>query len=503
MGDSLVVPGLYPDRRTEAIERSEIVNNTQAKVLDELSRREQDPERLVLLKGGTVLSLDPQVGDFAVGDVLLRGSTIAAVGPDLTVEAGDDAVVVDVRGRIVLPGFQDTHRHCWQGQMRRLIPDCDNNSAYLVVMNERLGTQYRPHDVYVGNLISALGALDAGITSMLDFFHNPRTPEHSDAAIQALTEAGIRAVHTSCGPIAGEHDGSWPGDLKRVRDTYFSSEDQLLTLRFGTIGAGFARPDIALSADQARLAREVGIPLTSDGIAGAEASDRVLELAREGLLDENIALIHCLDISDDAWRAIADNGVGVSIPTTSDATIGIWESIPSIQRALDVGIRPSLSVDVEAVLSSDMFTQMRTLLNIQRMMVFNRRHHGEADHPAPLTNRDVLEFATVQGAKFNGTFDRTGTLTPGKRADLIVVTADDWNTLPLNNAVGTVVTAADSRNVETVLVDGQVRKWAGQLVGHDLASVRALVEASRDEVMAAAGFELDVLHQRHGFLANP
>lgn len=231
------------------------MSDTQASVLEQLSRRAEDPDRLVLFKNGTVLTLDPDVGDFALGDVLVKGSTIVAVGPDLSTDAGD-AVVVDATGRIVLPGFQDTHRHCWQGQMRRLIPDCDNNTAYLAVMNEWLGTHYRPHDVYVGNLISALGALDAGITSLLDFFHNPRTPDHSDAAIQALTEAGIRAVHTSCGPIAGEHDGTWPGDLKRVRDTYFSSSDQLLTLRLGTIGAGFARPDIALGTAQARL--EIG-----------------------------------------------------------------------------------------------------------------------------------------------------------------------------------------------------------------------------------------------------
>lgn len=475
------------------------MNDTQAGVYDELSRRAGDRDRLVLFKGGTVLTLDTAVGDFAVGDVLVRGNMIEAVGTDLDGQARD-AVIVDAGGRIVLPGFQDTHRHCWQGQMRRLIPDCDNNSAYLAVMNEWLGTHYRPHDVYVGNLISALGALDAGITSMLDFFHNPRTPEHSDAAISALTEAGIRAVHTSCGPIAGEHDGSWPGDVKRVRDTFFTSEDQLLTLRLGTIGAGFARPDIALSVEKVKLARELGLPLTSDGIAGVEAADRVLEIAREGLLDENVALIHCLDISNEAWRAIADAGVKVSIPTTSDATIGIWEAIPAVQQALDHGIRPSLSVDVEAVLSPDMFTQMRTLLNIQRMIVFNRRHNGEPNHPAPIKNRDVLEFATVEGARFNATIDKTGTLTPGKRADLIMITADEWNTLPLNNAVGTVVTAADTRNVEAVFVDGQVRKWAGRLVGHDIKKMRDLVIQSRDDVMRAAGFKLDVLHQRHGFM---
>ncbi|WP_051485971.1 amidohydrolase family protein [Nocardioides sp. J54] len=474
---------------------------TSQQVLDQLRER-PEADRAILFTGGTVLTLDPRIGDLAKGDVLVRGRRIEAVGPDLSDRAGD-AVVVDATGRIVLPGFQDTHRHCWQGQMRRLIPDCDNNSAYLVVMNEWLGTVYEPHDIYVGNLISSLGALDAGITSMLDFFHNPRTPEHSDAAIEALTASGIRAVHTSCGPIAGESDGSWPGDVARLRDRYFSSDDQLLTLRMGTIGAAFANPQIALGVDRVRHARELGISLTSDGIAGIEASNRVLELAEAGLLDENVALIHCLDIQPEAWQAIADHGVNVSIPTTSDATIGIWDSVPAVQKALDVGIRPSLSVDVEAVLSPDMFTQMRTLLNIQRMMVFARRHEGETDHPAPLTNRDVLEMATIEGARFNGTLDRTGTLTPGKRADLIMVTADDWNTLPLNNAVGTVVTAADTRNVEAVFVDGQVRKWAHSLVDHDLRQVRELVERSRDSVMQTAGFDLDVLEQKVGFMAKP
>jgi cytosine/adenosine deaminase-related metal-dependent hydrolase len=472
-------------------------------LLAQLVARNQDLARSILITGATVLSMDPEIGDFARGDVLIRGSRIEAVGTDLSASAADGSVItIDGTGRIVIPGFQDTHRHCWQNQLRRLIPDCDHNSAYLAVMNERLGPRYRPHDVYIGNLISALGALDAGITCVLDFFHNPRTPEHSDAAIRALRESGIRAVHTSCGPLAGRSDGSWPGDLARLRDTYFSSAGQLLSLRLGVIGASFALPDIALSEQKVRLARELGLPLTSDGVAGKEASDRVVALGEAGLLGPDITLIHCLDISDHAWQLIADNGVSVSIPTTSDALIGIWEAVPAIQPALDHGIRPSLSVDVEVVLSSDMFTQMRTLMGIQRMMAFNRRYLGEQDYPAPLTTRDVLELATVQGARTNGVFDVSGTITPGKQADLVLITADDWNTLPLNNAYGTVVTAADTRNVEAVFVAGQVRKWAGKLVGHDLASVRRLVEESRDWLLNEAGFDLDVLVQRDCLLSG-
>jgi cytosine/adenosine deaminase-related metal-dependent hydrolase len=474
-----------------------------AAVLAQLQARKDDPERSVLLRGATVLSMDPAVGDFVRGDVLLRGNLIEAVGADLSeAAASPDTLCIDATGRILIPGFQDTHRHCWQNQLRRLIPDCDHVSAYLSVMNEWLGPIYRPEDIYAGNLIAALGALDAGITCMLDFFHNPRTAEHSDAAVGALQDSGIRAVHTSCGALAGETDGSWPADVARLRDRYFSSQDQLVTLRLGAIGAGFALPEIALSAEKVRLARELDIELTSDGIAGKEASERIEELHRADLLDEKIMLIHCLDLNERAWQLIADNGVFVSIPVTSDAQIGIWEAVPAIQTALDFGIRPSLSVDVEVCLTSDMFTQMRTLLNIQRMMVFNRRHLGDENFPEPLTVKDVLELATVQGARANGVFDRSGSITPGKHADLVLISADTWNTLPLNNAYGTVVNAADTRNVEAVFVAGNARKFAGDLVDHDLPTVRKLVEDSRDHLLAEAGYELNVLVQEHGLRAN-
>ncbi len=144
--------------------------------------------------------MDPDLGDLARGDVLIAGSRIEAVAPQLADAARHpDTLVVDGTGTIAIPGFQDTHRHCWQNQMRRLIPDCDHNSAYLAVMNEWLGPRYAPADVYAGNLISALGALDAGITCVLDFFHNPRTPEHSDEAIRALRDwTATSPAPTSC-----------------------------------------------------------------------------------------------------------------------------------------------------------------------------------------------------------------------------------------------------------------------------------------------------------------
>ncbi|MCA8889625.1 MAG: amidohydrolase family protein [Parvularculaceae bacterium] len=472
-------------------------------VLAQLRAQIPDRNRKVLIKGGVILTMDRQIGDLVKGDILVVGSKIADVGHDLSSAAADgDAIIVDASDRIIIPGMQDTHRHCWQNQLRRLIPDCDDNSAYLAVTHEWVGFHYRPHDIYVGNLISALGCIDAGITCVLDFFHNPRTTQHSDAAIKAFQDVGIRGVHASCGCLAGEWDHNWPDDLPRLKEEYFSSGDQLLRMSLGVIGADFAGPDIVLSEQQVLRARELGLPIISDGVVGKHGSGIVERLGQKGLLGPDVALIHCLDLSDTAWKMIADNGVNVSIPTTSDAQIGIWESIPSIQRALDVGIRPGLSVDVEVVLGSDMFTQMRTLLNIQRMMAFNKRYNGDANHPLPLTVRDMLELATIHGAVTNLTDRTSGSITPGKDADLVMINAMDWNTMPLNNAYGTVVSAADTRNVEAVFVAGKIKKWDGDLVEFRLDEVRKLVEESRDYVLKTSGFKHDILRQEHGLTTS-
>lgn len=469
-----------------------------ARVLEALVASAGDPERMILISGGTVVTMDPAVPDLVRGDVLIRGRRIVEIGADLSAAARGGAIVVDASNSIVMPGFHDTHRHCWQNQLRRLIPDCDDNAAYLQVTHEWLGHYYTPDDIYVGNMISVLGALDSGITTMMDVFHNPRTPEHSDAAIEAFQDTGIRGVHVSCGVLAGEWDHNWPGDLPRIRDTYFSSDDQLLTLRFGTIGAEFAADYIRLDSDKILMARELGIDLTSDGVVGPACSARIKKFAREGLLGPHLTFIHCLDLDDEAWKLLADHGVNVSIPATSDAVIGIYSSIPSIQQALDAGIRPSLSVDVEVCLTPDMFTQMRTVHAMQRASVFNRRYLGESDLPEALTVKDVLELATVSGARANGVLDRTGTLTPGKQADLILLGAEDFNSMPLNNAYGTIVSGADTKNVEAVFVAGEVKKFEGKLVGWDLASVRRRVHESRDRILADAGFELDVFNQTVG-----
>src|SRR5215467_1464308 len=173
----------------------------------------------VLLKGGVVLTMDPRLGDFEKADVLIEGSKIAAVGPNLP---ADGAASIDASGMIVMPGFVDTHRHIWQGQLRNVLPNGRLDPDYFRDIGTSARNAYRPEDVYVGDLLSAWGAINAGITTLLDWSHISNSPEHSDAAVQGLRDAGIRAVY-GYGTGAAGPKNQYPDDIKRLRRHYFNS----------------------------------------------------------------------------------------------------------------------------------------------------------------------------------------------------------------------------------------------------------------------------------------
>lgn len=468
-------------------------------VLDQMERTAEDASRRILLRGGTVLSMDATVGDFDSGDVLIAGSKIVDVGSDLSSAASDGrALVVDMQGAIVMPGMHDTHRHSWQGQFRRLLPDADV-IEYIQVMHKLMAPLYRPEDMYAGNLLSGLGAIDCGITSIMDFSHNSRTPQHSDAAIDAWVDAGIRALYAPCAPLFGEWDRQWPEDVRRLRDERFSSDDQLVSLRLGVlsqaVGQTIPQSDerAQLSEAALRFARGLGLKVSVDGVGGPVASEQLEGFGAAGLLGDDTTYIHCRDLTDRAWKEIVDSGGSVSLAPGSAGQFGQPHSITPIQKVLDLGLRPSLSLDVECCLTTDMFSQMRYLLHNQRTGAANGPALGRAEAPAAITAREVLEIATVHGARANGLLAACGTLTPGKEADVVVIRADTINALPLNNAVGTVVLGSDTRNVEGVLIAGQVRKWRGELVGVDLPRVLRLVTESRDQLLSSSGYDLDVL----------
>ncbi|MFD4601931.1 amidohydrolase family protein [Streptomyces sp. NPDC058464] len=454
-------------------------DTTSAAVLEELRRRPADRRR-ILFTGATVVTMDPGLGVVDGADLLVEGDTVTAVGRHLDAA---DAVVVDATGTILAPGFVDTHRHAWEAQLRRIMPDVDDLGGYVLATLAGYATVYRPQDMYTGTRLAALTAIDSGITTMLDFSHNSRTREHSDAAIEALRDTGIRGVHASMGPHFGDWDRQWPGDLTRLKEQYFGSDDQLLTLRLATLATDeIAGPALAYGPELARVAKELGTGVSVDAVFGAASSDAVLRWAKDGILGPGVTLIHSTGLTREAWQAMGASGTTVALAPTSDAQIGLETAVPAVDEALSVGIRPGLSIDVEVALASDMFTQMRALHAIQRMRAVNAAY-GTERQPSRITTHDVLDFATLQGARTNGLAGVTGSLTPGKKADLLVIRAEDLNNMPLNDPIGTIVLGSDARNISAVLINGEPRKWAGQVLDVDLAALRGEVHASREYVL--------------------
>jgi cytosine/adenosine deaminase-related metal-dependent hydrolase len=447
------------------------------------------PRDRILFRGATVVTVDAAIGDFDQGDVLVRGKRIEAVGADLAdAAANGDAIVIEMGGMIVMPGLVDGHRHCWQNQFRRVIPDADL-SEYVKTLHGDFAVEYRPHDLYVGNFLTMLTLLDSGVTCITDCSHNLRTRAHADAVFKSYADSGIRAVHAGGPSNTGVWDEHLPQDLIRVREQYCSAADSLTTVRmFIDMRRPMPVPDLFA------FAREHGFGITMDAIMG-QRCDEIVELGRDGLLGPDLTLIHCNDMPEEGWHLIAEAGTKITLATTSEQQLGLGSGVPVIQAALDHGIRPCLSGDVEVCLAGDMFTQMRATVTTQRMLAKARKFKGENDAPALISHRDVLEFTTRHAAEAVGLGDQIGSLTPGKYADLVCIRAEDINNMPVNNAVGTIVLATESRNIDMVFVAGRPRKWQGKLVGQDIDALRTMVRDSRDYIASRVGFDIRPTHE--------
>jgi 5-methylthioadenosine/S-adenosylhomocysteine deaminase len=445
------------------------------------------PHRTIV-RHGYVLSVDPQLGELPDADVLIEDDRIVAVGPELDV---GDAEEIDATGTIVMPGFIDTHRHTWQAPWRNIASDW-SLFHYLWGIHTGLSKFYRPEDTYAGNLLGTVEALDSGITTMLDWSHNLFSPDHADAAVTGLRESGARAIFAHGG--GAEQWGSLPGntsphpeDARRVRDRYFSSDEGLVTMALAIRGPQFTTEEVALH--DWGLARELDLPITVHVGDGELGRTRPIEwLAREGLLDDRTTYVHCCTLADDELRMIADSGGTASV--AADVEMQMGHGWPATGRLLKVGIRPSLSIDVCTSTGGHMFGLMRTALGTQRALDNAARDAAGGSlaggERIELTCRDVIEFATIEGARACHLQDRTGSLSPGKQADLILIRADTLGMAPLNNAAGAVVYNAHPGLVDTVLVAGRVVKRGGRLLDHDAARIIRLAEETRDHVLAQA-----------------
>ena len=481
------------------------------------------PGRRYVIRGGSVMSIDPQVGDFAQADVLVEGKKILAVGPDL--QAGG-AAEIDATGRIVMPGFIDTHHHQFETALRSFLADgvlindgsgsAAGTTTYYEYILLKFAPVYRPEDVYINELFGALSQLDDGVTTVHDVSQIHHTPQHSDAAIRALFHSGRRfAFGYFEGAGSNPPDYAYPQDAFRIKKRYFSSTDQLGSMIMG----GEVYLGTPIYTQSWTIGRQLGLQVAAHILSPFAIRPILNQLAQgQGGVDQNIGIgpdnlfIHMTGMSDLGWQAVHDQGAQVSIAFPIE--MNMRHGMPPILKLQSLGMEPSLSVDVECTLTADFFTQMRSCMNLQRVVLNemillqgsppdpvdwglpgppldvpngNPWPTPPSSLPAPLTTRDVLRFGTINGAKALRLDGKTGSLTPGKEADIIILDATRINVAPLNQVPGAVVSLMDRTNVETVIVAGKIRKWKGKLLDVDIPSLRRQLENSRDYVFAKAG----------------
>jgi 5-methylthioadenosine/S-adenosylhomocysteine deaminase len=438
----------------------------------------------MLIKGGIVLTQDPALGEMPGADVLIEGDRIAAVGHGLS---ADGAQVVDATGDIVIPGFIDTHRHTWETSIRTCAPDF-TLGAYFAGILDRFAPNYRPDDVYAGNLWGALECANAGITTLVDWSHIMNSPAHADEAIRGLQESGIRSVFAFGFPNTSLQDWwfgpdyagsvlSIDGDLaRRLRSQYFNSDDGLITMALATRGTNFCREEVV--RQEWELAKELDLNITVH-VAMYRFGYTKMQLSKLKELDllyPNTTYIHSSHLTEDEWGMVRDSGSNVSFA-------------PQIE-AIDYGVPIGLSSDVATTASSDQFTQMHAIFASERARRYEVAWDENLEWDAPesklISARDVLAMATIGGAQVAGIADRTGSLTPGKQADVVIIDGSAVNVAPVIDPVGAVVCAADISNVRTVLVAGRTLKEDFRLKA-SLDAPRQAVEASRDYLISKFG----------------
>lgn len=442
-----------------------------------------------VIRNAIVLSMDPSIGEHLDADVLIDGTKIAAIGPNL---GPVDGIEIDGRGFIVMPGFVDTHRHTWQCLMRNAAADW-SLAQYFGGVRGVMGGIYTPDDMYVANYIGALEALDAGITTLVDWSHNSNTPDHADMAVKGLMDAGIRGVFA----YGNSNDEWFPisdkptnfDDVARVRKRYFNSDDQLVTMAFAARGPQFATMEQTIR--DFREARALDLPITlhaGDGLWGL--NHPVEALHREGLLGPRTTYVHCCTLADHEFKLMADSGGTASL--SAEVELNMGHGNPATLHCLKHGLRPSISIDVCTSVGSDMFTQIRILMAATRGVAnAEALRENRLLDPVPLTVRDMLDFATLQGARTANLDHVTGSLTPGKDADIVVIDTNSLNMFPINNPVGVVVEDAHVGNIDSVFVKGRAVKRHGKLVDVDIRALRRRMEASVDGLFARAGVPRD------------
>jgi len=445
------------------------------------------PVTRTLIRGATVITLDA-LGDLPCADVLVSGDKIADIAPRID---ADEADVVDARGCIMIPGLVNAHMHTWQTGLRGVAANW-TLLEYFQKMHAGLATVFEPDDLYIATLVGALNQLNCGTTTLVDWCHNNKTPEHNDAALAALLASGIRAAFFHGTPKPEPGPGQQPfweiphprAELERlIRE---SQGREFLTVHAAILGPHYANLDVAL--EDFRMVQALGVVGSMHQGGGPARSPNGWQvLEDEGLLGPQINIVHGHALTDAQLQRFTDLGMSFSVAAENEMSQG--HGHPITGRLLQLGKAPSLGVDLESVMGGDMLTQARMALGMQRSLdnLAYRQAHGTIPSTTTVSTRQALQWVTVEGARMLGQLDRIGTLVAGKQADLVLIRADMLNMMPVHDPVNTVVMQTTLANIDSVMVAGRWKKRHGQLLDVDLPPKLAALEASAHKIMTAMG----------------
>jgi len=448
--------------------------------------------RRIVIAGGDVITMDPGLGDIPGGSVLIEGDTIVAVGSDLEVR---DAEVIDASGMIVMPGMVDTHRHTWQALLRGIASDW-TLADYLRGIRMTISPQLSAEDVHLGNYLGALDAVAAGVTTILDFANCIVTPEHADAAVGGLRDAGVRAVFaygfSSFRPP--EKDAGFAAHADRlahaakVREAHFASDAGLLS--FGVSLTEFGVIPFDRTIAEFDTARELDALVTAHTAAnpGSLLTSGVDLIHERGRLGPRQIHAHAHACDADELKMIRDTGGAVSC--TPETELSWTDAPPAMHRLRDLGMQPSLGTDIPSQVSGDLFATMRLALAVARheenKAASNRANAAGGDRQHQLIEaREAVQWATEFGAEALGLGARIGSLTPSKQADVVLVDTRRAGWCAAERDTGTLVLQANAGDVDTVLVGGRIRKQRGELVGVDVCTLADRAARARERLLDA------------------
>jgi 5-methylthioadenosine/S-adenosylhomocysteine deaminase len=433
------------------------------------NRQAQDPslppQGHYLIKNAYVLTMDAKLGDLQQGDVLVQNGEIKQVGQNLRAAGAEVLAGEDM---IVMPGLVETHWHLWTSLLRSMAGDTEDRGYFSITRT--VGPHYTPESMYAASRLAIAEAISSGITTLHDWSHNARSPEFAQASLQALSESGIRGRY-SLGVPAGKGGVIDLQLLERLKSDWAE-------LASDTLHLGLACPGINNRKEQGikelNRARQLDIPIS----VHASAAGVIAGLMRENQLSKGMQLIHCKDATLSEIQGIAKAGAVVSLSPFSELRIGY--GIPPIKELLDTGVTLGISADTTTLTgNADLFAALKLLLNLANAL--NRDEFA-------LSARRTLEIGTREGARSLGLAEQTGSLRPGKRADLIMLSTNALNMGYVTAPHQLVVEAAQPANVHTVMIDGRIVKRN-----------YSLTHLNKDKIMADAKAEFARIMDRSGW----